>query len=39
VLKEGNSSLFKVVKGLFTCIRKSVILLKDKGLYIVLKGI
>ena len=39
MLKEGNSGLFKVAKGLFTCVRRSVILLKDKGLNIVLKGI
>ena len=39
ILKEGNSSLFKVAKGLFTCVRRSVILLKDKGLNIILEGI
>ena len=39
MLKKGNSGLFKVAKRPFACVRRSVILLKDKGLYITLKGI
>jgi hypothetical protein len=39
MLKESNTSLFKDVKRLFAYVQKSIILLKNEGSLITLKGV
>jgi hypothetical protein len=39
VLKKGYFCLLKIVNSLFAYVKKSIILLKDKGFYIIPKSV